>query len=790
MIRNIFSLAYRHLIKYKGNTLINIVGLSIGFTAFILVSLFVNYENSWDKHNTNYDQIYRVQRHFVKAQHAKDGNDISPHSRGITARLIYPRFPEIERTTIVKELNGLYLSSDKITPFHDNKEGFAAEQSILQVFTYEFLAGDKNTALLEPFTIVLSETMANKLFGKVNALGKTVLVEKKYNLKVTGVYCDLPQNSTIRPSYIVSLSTLEKSNEDVRNSYAGNYMTYVLLKSGKDYKALNKKVWDLFKGYNNIEDEKIKLCPMSRLYMRFNDQTAYSIVLSLYELIGIFILLLAAFNYINLTTANMAVRTKEVGVRKVNGCSKWILMAQFLGETLLLSIVAINLAYFLTELFLPTFSNIVQKPLTLSYSANGLFIIKTTLIAIFTGLLAGVYPAFFMSSQKAILLFRGNIFKTKHEKLPLKKILVTFQFSISIFLIVLSLGFALQIKYMLTKDLGFNKENVLYATLNVTRKDASLEVLRNRILQHREIENCALSRHVPFASFGGGSVNWEGCQPGDVLQIRNNDISYDFVKNFDIHIIEGRDFSREFPGDIGKTCLVNETAVHGFGYANPIGKRIDNGRLTIVGVMKDYHYKDMFNTIEPAVLKLIPDTIRTGTWTFSFRIKEGKFNEARKSINAELESYFPNDPFTVQILSETFRTENVFKILGSVNDSLMFFTVLNILLAALGLLGLVAFTTQRRTKEIGVRKINGSSSVSIFWLLTKEYFLLLLIASIISWPIGYLGLKQLPANYRMETPYWIFAAATAIILVISLITSLYHTVKAANTNPVEALRYE
>lgn len=790
MIRNIFILAYRYLIKYRIHTFINIIGLAIGFTAYILVSLFVNFEYSWDKQNVNYERIYRVQRHFVKAQHPTDGNNISPHTRGITAKLLYPRFPEIENVMILKELNGMFLSSNLTKPFFDDKDGIAAEQSILQIFTYDFITGNKETALVDPYSIVLSQTEANKLFPDGHSVGKTVMMEKKFALKVTGVYRDLPQNSTIRPVYIVSLSTLNVNNEDAQNSSAGYYMIYVILKPGQNYMALNQKIWNLFKGYVNYEDEKIKLCPLPRLYLHFNDQTALETILYLYQLIGVFILLLSAFNYVNLTTANSSVRAKEIGVRKVNGCSQWVLAAQFLGETIVLSIIAINLAFLFTELILPVFNQIVHKQLTLSYDTNVIFILKMASIALLTGIMSGIYPAFVMSLQKVTTLFRVNMFKSRHERFSLKKLLVTFQFSISIFLIVLSLGFALQIKYMMNKDLGFNKENVLYASLNVTKKGDNFELLRNRILRHPEITNCAMSLNVPFVSFGGGSINWEGCIPGDILEIRNNDVSFDFVKNFEIKIVEGRDFSREFCADVGSACLINKTAWRYLGYENPIGKHIDNGRLLIVGVMQDYHITDMYNTIEPVVLKLISDTISEGKWTFSFRVQPGKFYEAQKSINQELEAFFPNDPFIVQVLSDTFRADSVFKILGSINNSLLFFTILNILLAILGLIGLVSFSTQRRTKEIGIRKINGSSSFQIFLLLSKENFTLMLVASAISWPFGYLALVHLPGNYKMPMPFWIFGFATIIILLISAGTSSYHMIKAANTNPVKTLRYE
>lgn len=790
MITNIFKIAFRNIFKYKYYTLINVLGLAVGFTAFILVSLFVHYEFSWDKHNANYDRIYRVQRHYIKAQHAMDGNDISPHTQGITAKLLYPRYPEIEKTMILRELDGIFISSEPGKEIYDKKAGFSAEQSILEIFTYDFIAGDKNHALVDPYSIVLSESMAQKLFSGGDAMGKTVLLEKKYTMKVTGIYRDLPYNSIIRPSYIVSLSTLEKNNEDARNSMAGNYMTYVLLKPGQDYKALNAKIWDLYKGFKNFEDVKIKLCPLSRLYLSFNGQTAYLIILSLYRLVGIFILVLAAFNYINLTTANTSVRAKEIGIRKVHGSSRWSLSAQFLGETLILAIIAVNLAFFLTELLLPVFNNLVQKELSLSYATNWPFILKTAAMSVITGLVAGIYPAFFMSSQNVILLFKGNIFRAKKQHFSVKKFLVSGQFSISIFLIIITLAFTVQIKYLLNKDLGLNQENVLYTTLNITRPETRFDEFRSRMLQHPEILNCAIANHAPFVSHGGGTINWEGCEPGDILEIRNKTVSYDFVKTFHIQIVEGRDFSRDFPADHGKACLINETAKKCFDYQNPLGKRIDNGRLEIVGVLKDFHYKDMYNTIEPAVIELAPDTIRGGRWTIVYKVQAGKMAEARAIIQSEVEAYFPTDPFEVNVLFDAFRTENVFKILDSVNNSLLFFTIINVLLAAMGLLGLVAFTTQRRTKEIGVRKIMGSSVSGIFYMLTKEYMLLVIVASVISWPCGYIAFTYLPGNYKTPMPYYLFILSTCLIIVISILTSLYHTLKAAYTNPVDALRYE
>lgn len=789
MINTIFKISVRNILKHKAYSSINVFGLALGFTAFILIGLFVQYDLSWDKVNANYDRIYRVQRHYSKTLYAMDGNDISPHSRAITAQLLEKQFPEFEKVSVTRENGGKFLASVADRQVYDEK-GICADSCFFDVFTYQFQEGTQKGALVEPFTIILSKTLSEKLFPNESAIGKRVTLEKKFDLKVTGVYADLPENSTMRPTYIISFSSLAQTDKLTRsNINSGDCMNYALLKPGVDPKQLESKIKNVFSGFKGFEYEELQLCPMKKLYLDFNGHGDYMVVLVLYGLIGLFILLMSAFNYINLTTANAATRGKEVAVKKVSGSNRGMLIVQFLGETIIISFLALGLAFMLAKIFLPVFAGIVDKNIGLSLINDWKFIRTTILISLGVGLLSGIYPALFLSSHKIVSLFKGELFSKHREKFSLKKALITFQFAISVFLILITLSFSMQIKYLASKDLGFSKENMLYTRMTVSKPGTTFGQLRAGMLQHPEIVDASMSKHVPFVSFGGGMTNWEGGGQDEKINCRFNDVSYDFVKNMGISLISGRDFSRDFPGDVGKSCLINETAAHAFGWANPIGKRLNNNRLTVVGVLKNYIYKDLHNGIEPAILVLAPEEI-SGEWTFAFRVNPGDQQKAKSILTSEFTSLFPNDPFEFHDLPMAFDNENSYKIYHSVNRTILFFTVFNIFLAMIGLLGLVSFTIVRRTKEIGVRKINGSSSVGIFYLLSREYFVLLFFALLIAYPGAWWAYERIPSANKLHVQPWVFILGAAIIFIIILITTSFQTIKAATRNPVEALRYE
>jgi putative ABC transport system permease protein len=783
------KLALRNIFRYKLYTLINVIGLTIGLLAFILTSLYVHYEYSWDKSNTKYDRIYRVQRRHEQSFFAQQGNEISPHTRGITKKFLEDGYPEFEKIAILSENPDMFLSASPLRLFHV-KKGISTEQSFLDIFTYNFTEGDINNALTEPNTLILSESLASKLFPHEEALGKTVMIDKKYNLKVTGVYEDLPENSVIRPPYIVSLSTLEETY-DIKNSWSGTYMTYALLKPGQDYKAVNKKIRELFKEYKNAETEKIFLCPLSRLYLSFNDRNDLIYILFMFRLIGIFILLLSSFNYINLNTATASVRSKEIGIRKVFGTSRRMLVGQLLTESVIIALISLFFAYVLMEIVLPEFNRITGKAIEFSYAQQWQFIILTTLIAMLTGLLSGFYPAVFMASRKAINLFKGEFYRVKKEKISLRKVLVTFQYAIVVLLVILTLSFSLQIKYVMNKDLGFNKENLLFTGIHVSREDVNYDDFRNMILAYPEISDFSISKHIPLISFSGKFIIPEGAGE-EMVFVRDNMVSFDFIKTMGMHLVEGRDFSRDFPSDPGKACIINEAALKSFGWDDPIGRTVSDqnqNKFEIIGVVQDFHQCDMYNTIEPSMMQLHTGSMY-GDWTFSFRVTPGNLNKANKIIKKEMEEWFPDDPFELILYTTAFSQDSIIKIYETIQHTTRFFSILNIFLAVIGLLGLVSFTIFRRTKEIGIRKVNGCSSLNIFTLLNREHLVLLLLASLVAWPAGYWLYKHFPGPYKFQLHLWIFILPTLMILVIAILTTFFFNIKAARTNPADSIRYE
>jgi ABC-type transport system, involved in lipoprotein release, permease component len=788
MFGTFWKISVRNVLKHKTYSAINILGLALGFSAFIIIGLFISHELSWDKSNEKYDRIYRIQRFFANA-HSFDGNEISPHTRAITAPLLEKRYPEFEKITVIQASWAKFLS---VTPENQvyAETGIFADSCYFDVFTYRFIEGQQRGSMTDPFTIALSETMAKKLFPNGNALGKTVSLEKKYDMKVVGIYQDLPDNSTIKPDFIGSFNSLAQISNTSRNSaYSGDVMTFALLKPDVNVKNLESKIRNTFSGFRDLEYEELQLCPMSKVYLDYNGRGQYYFVLILYGLIGLFILIMAASNYINMVTANASNRRKEVAVKKVNGSSRFDLFLQFIGETMVISMMALIVAFAIAKSFLPVFSNIVDREIILSFAANWQFILFTFCISMSIGILSGIYPALFMSSQKIVALFKREVFTRAGESFSLKRILVVSQFSISVFLILFTLSFSMQIRYLFQKDLGFNKENVIYTKLTASNKGIHFNQLRNRILEHPEFVNASMSKHIPFVSFGGGMTNWEGGSKDEQVVCRFNQVSYDFVKNMGIKVVAGRDFSPDFQGDANNACLINETAVRNFGWTNPIGKRLNDNKLIVVGVVQDYIYKDMHNAIEPAILTLAPDEI-SGTWTFAFRVEPNSQQKAMAILNHEFEAAFPNDPFEFQDLPTSFATDNTIKIYRAVNRTVLFFTAFNIFLAMIGLLGLVSYTVARRTKEIGVRKINGSTVSSIFFLLSKEYFVLLLFSLIIAFPTAWWAYEKMPGANKLHAQPWIFAFGAIVIFIIILITTSWQTYKAATRNPVEALRYE
>jgi len=778
----------KNLLKNKSFAAVSLIGLSVGFMGFMIVTLFIRYEFSWDKSHQNYDRIYRVQRYYTKVAYAHDGSDISPHTHSITASLL-ERHPEFEKVTVIREEGGKFLSTKIENQVYD-ETGIIADHNFLDVFTYRFLEGGRQNSLNEPYSILLSSSMAEKLFQDEKAIGQNVIYEKKLDLKVTGVYEDLPTNSTVRPAYIISFSTLKRTDNIIRDeSWAGNMMTYALLEPGVSEANAESKITNAYAEFEGRELEELELCPLSKIYLSFNGRNDYYIMLFIFGIIGLFILTMSVFNHVNFTIATASTRGKEIAIRKISGAERNSLISQLLGETLLLALVASIVALVAVEQLLPLYNTFVNSGISLTLAEDWKIITLLILVSVPIGLISGIYPARVISSRSVVKLVKEGVFNSAGSRFDIKKVLVTLQFTISIFLICLTLFFMAQVNHMSIMDLGFDRNNLLYAKLTTEQPDRNFDQLRSRLIQHPDIIDASMSSTFPFVNMGGDMLNWEGGDPDDKILYRPNWVSYDFVENMDLDIIQGRNFSEDFPGDTGISCIINEAALRSFGWNDPIGKKINDKRWTIVGVVEDYHLSDIHNQIDPAVL-LLSDGRINGNQVFAFRYSTGKLDKVGQFLSNEFSLIFPNDPFEFNSLETAIINESSFKIYQTIKKSISFFSFFIVLLAIIALLSMVSYSIARRTKEIGIRKIVGSSVKNLFLMLNRDYFILLGLSLVIALPMAYLAYNALPGNFKISPPVWVPFFATFIVLVIILATTGFQTLKAARCNPVEALRYE
>lgn len=781
----IFRISVRNLLRYKFTSFVCVFGLSLGFVAYILIGLMIRYETSWDKSNENYDNIYVVQRDRGRSAYTVGANNITAYTPLITASLL-EEFPYFEEIALIHEVEGRFLSVSPGEQFK-TKQGLYADHNYFEIFTYKFAGNYQSGDFREPYSILLSETLAAKLFGDDKPAGRSISLDKKTELKVAGVYADLPLNTSVRPEYIISFSTLERTEGITRNQTGSlNGTTFGLLRDDFDPHTAEENIKDLLIEFEGMESETLRLSPLSK--MRYYNAPDYSVVLWLFGLIGLFILLMSAFNYVNLSMANASTRGKEIAIKKMSGSKRSRLVVQFLSETVLLSVIAVAISVYIVTFLLPYFNNIMNTGISLDFRGDLWFWGLLTGSSVLIGLLAGIYPAFFMSSNSIVNLFKGN-FRSGSDKIKLRKTLVLFQFAISVFLICLSLFFFRHVNHISEKDIGFRRDNLIYVQITSSVYGSYFEDFRSRLLKEPSIINASMSRNLPFINFSGGNISWEGGNSDEMVFYRPNQVTYDFISNMEMELVEGRDFSRDHPSDTGQACIINETAVRYFGWDDPVGKRLDDNRYTVIGVVRDYHVMDIHNPLDPVVLKLAPGEM-SGDWVCAFRIMPGYRDEAIELLTDAFVREFPNDPFDIGDLESAFVNENAYKGYQTIKKSVLFFTVFNIFLAITGLIGLVFFSTARRTKEIGIRRINGSSVVSIFILLNREFFVILGISLIIAWPAYWMVYNAFPGVYKLPFQPIILFYSALIILIITLVSTGWQTWKASARNPVEALRYE
>jgi len=803
MFKNYFKIAFRNLIRFKAYSLINVWGLAIGIAACILILLFVRDELSYDKHNVNADRIYRV--HTVGKLLGNELNmAVSPAPLGET---LVSDFPEVIQSARLN-YNANMLIRYKDNVFNETRF-FWADSTIFDVFTMPFIQGNPETALSEPHTIVLTETLAKKYFGNEDPMDKIMNMEDGTPYTVRGVIKDCLPNSHFRYDMFASLSSWGGAE---RNTFwvSNSFYTYILLKEGASASELQNKLPEFAAKYAGPQLQELlgitfdeakkrgynyEFIMQPLLGIHLNSHLDYEIepnsdirYVYIFSIIAAFILLIACINFMNLTTARSSIRSKEVGIRKVLGSSKAKLIKQFLTESILLTFFAVLITIVLVEIFLPSFSRLAGKNLYTDYFNNPIAVPALIVTILIVGFLAGSYPAFFLSKFQPVKVLKGKLSDSKNSWL--RSGLVVFQFAITIVLFICTFIVYNQMQFVQDKRLGFNKEHVLVIQRAWALEDHS-QAFKDELIKSTKIVSASNTDNLPGKQFGQTVFKPEDAPLSQQYPLAVMSTDYDFAKTLGLEISDGRYFSREITTDT-MGIILNESAVKFMELKDPVGKRLElpnpgSTRLfTIVGVLKDFHYESLHQRIRPLAIFL-----NSGQTAFlPIRMRAKNISETVSYIEEQWKKFVPGKPFEYFFLDEDFN--RLYQSEQKTGQIFTTFSVLAIFIACLGLLGLTIFTVERRIKEIGIRKVLGASVSTIVFLVSKEFLKWVLIANLIAWPVAYYFMSNWLENfaYKTEINVWLFILSAFIALLIALLTVSSQTIKAATMNPVKSLRYE
>jgi putative ABC transport system permease protein len=790
MFKSLFRLTFRNILKHKGFAFINITGLAIGLAASLLIILWIQDELSYEKFNANAENIYRVEEdQFYSGE--RYHVTVTPHPSGPVWK---EKIPEIVEQTRINRLPRILFRQGE-TVFFESAI-VAADSGLFKVFTMPMLLGDPGTALSSPHSIVLSEKLAKKYFGDSNPLGKTVTIENKLQFMVTGVMKDLPRNSIFTFEGVIPYSFLAEIGA-LDHSWGNNsILTFVVLEKGSDIQAVNKKLTDVVLEHYPETSTKYLLFPLLdiHLHAQFGFEISKGPVIAVYifTLIAVFVLLIACFNFINLSTAKASGRLKEIGIKKVSGADQKTLIIQFMIESIFLVFVAMLLALLLVGLGLPLFNTISGKRFYLHDLFQFRFIISVILIGFAAGIISGIYPAFYLSSFKPVAVLKGETISGKGNG-RLRQILVVIQFTLSILIAVTSVFMYMQLKLLQNTDLGFDKNNLICIPMlgDMIPKYYSL---KDELQKETLIEGVTAARSNPVRiGSNSGGADWEGRDPEKRVLIGTNTVDYDYLKTMKMELKSGRDFSRDFPSDFARDTtgnfLINEEVAKIMGVDNPVGKSFSfmGIRGRIVGVLKNFHFKGADQPIEPIAFAL------TGPQYLNFiliRLTSGNTAEALKKTEEIWKNVLPEYPFNYTFIDEDYN--NLFRSQIRLTKLLKYFTILAVIIACLGLYGLSAYSTERRTNEIGIRKVMGAGTMTVVYTMSKEFMLLIIISLVIALPAGWIIVDNLLKEFaiRIDLNIIVFAAIAAGSILIGFITVSFQAFKAAMINPAEALKVE
>ncbi|HLY69629.1 MAG TPA: ABC transporter permease [Puia sp.] len=792
MLKNYIKTAWRNLIRNKVFSVINISGLAIGLTCSLLIFLWVNDEKSVDGFHANEKFLYQVyERTYFDGKVEADYP-----TQGLLAEELKRAIPEIQYASGFEYASApgsqsTFEVGDKI----NKMDGMFADEDFFSMFSYPLLNGKPDAALNSPDVIAISRKMANEFFGSPEqAIGKTIRFENQENLKVSAVFENIPSNSSQQFDFLRSWIDFVKQNDWVHNWGNTDPSTYIQLRKDANPAKVETEIKDFIFRYQKKNKgfySELAMQPYQEKYLHSTFKNGYIDggrieYVRFFTIIALFLLLIACINFMNLATAQSAKRAKEVGLRKVVGAMRLSLIFQFIGEAMVIAFLSIAIAFIVAVLLLPAFNSFTQKQLSIPVT-HPLFWLAAVGLMIITGLVAGSYPALFLSSLSAVKVLKGTL-KFNWKSAFFRQALVVFQFTLSIVLIVSMIVIYRQMNYIQTKNIGYNRDNLLYIPIagNLSKK---YDLFKQEAANIPGVASISKMRNSPTVIFHHtGSISWPGKDPNLTVLFADGVVGYDFVKTMKIQLKEGRDFSKDIATDsVG--FLLNETAVNKIGFKNPVRQTMiwGNHPGRVLGVIKDFHFNSMHQAIEPLIIRLDENW----TWgTILVRTKPGNPKEIIAGLKKICEQLNPDFPFAYQFSDEEFaKLYKSEQLVSSLSD---IFAFLAILISCLGLFGLAMFTAEQRTKEISVRKVLGASVQNIISLLSVNFLKPVAIALLISIPISWYAMSKWLDDfaYRIPISWWIFLSAGTIAILIALLTISFQAIKAAMANPVKSLRTE
>jgi putative ABC transport system permease protein len=794
MFKNYLKIAFRNIRKQKAYSAINIMGLTVGMACSILILLWVQYEFSFDRFHENFDDIYRIKSDYYGVGNRLHTSTYAPYPLLETLKNDYP---EVINYTRILDFIRLRAETDKLMA--NNIRYAYVTPNFLEFFNFPVLDGDTKTSLINRNSIVITEDIAIKFFGRNNPVGETMLLfNRKAPFTVSGVVKNIPENSHIKFDILINETVGEYQNKNPDNWKIKMVGNYLLINKDFDKEEFEEKIFSLIKRHNSDQYKDVSLQPMKDIHLKSGfdidapnyNRGDFSEVI-LYMIFAVIVLLIACINFTSLSTANALKRSKEVGVRKVCGASKGDIIKQFFGESMVFSFIASFFSIFLVYLSLPLFEQITGRDIHLELLSKSQYVIAFFLIPFLTGLLSGAYPALFLSAFQPVSVMKNMFTTGKGSRFNFRSSVVTIQYIFAISLLTGMIIIYSQMNYINKKNLGFDKDNIIsiYPPIENSRRG----VFKDELLKNPNVLNVSYG-FIPVRDDYGHparKVNWEGKDPGLEIDMDYFPADHDYLETMGIELLSGRYFSRDFPKD-KNNFVVNESAVKMMGYENPIGKRFSmegdtGGEIVegeIIGVVKDFFISSMRVKLLPFVFTL------SNRYGVIIRINSSDRPETIKHIEKVWKTFIPERPFEVSYLDENIN--NMYSKEHKVGTILKTSTFLSIVVFCLGLFALISFITEQRTKEIGIRKVLGANIREIVFLILKEFVILFIIAFMISSPIAYFLMDKWLMNfiYKIDISLWIFILSGAVTLGMTLFTVGFRTIRAAIANPVDSLRYE